>query len=99
MAAFTGPIGGDVGQVTVVTTNNTGLTPEHWTARAMQQIMHVADNSESPIKAQALAFQDRITDVVLFYMKEAIKSDRTTLYNLLLKQGETEMAELLRRLS
>jgi hypothetical protein len=36
--------------------------------------------------------------VVVFYMKEAIKSDRTTVYNALKEAGHIELAEMIRRL-
>lgn len=87
-----------VGSVKVATTQNRGLPVEHWAERLLTKIVHVAENSESPIKAQALIFKNDIRIAIEQYMKLAISSDRTTLYNLLLKQGETEMAEILRRL-
>lgn len=94
---FKDPLSSSVGSVSVVTSSGTGLSPEHWADRAMKIIMNVAQDSASPIKDQALAFQESIRHVVLQSIKEAIKSDRTTIYNLLLQQGETEMAEIIRR--
>lgn len=87
-----------VGSVTVATTNNEGLSPEYWAERCLDRIVYVADNSDSIIKQQALEFKDQIRLALVQYIKQAIKSDRTTLYNLLLGQGNKEMAELLRRL-
>jgi len=87
-----------VGSVDVVTTNNSGLSIEHWAEQCLDRIVYVADGSDSIIKQQAEAFKEQIRVALIHYMKQAIKSDRTTLYNLLLKQGEKEMAELLRRL-
>lgn len=87
-----------VGNVNVVTTSNTGLPVEHWADRCVEKIVYVADDKDSVIKEQAIAFREDVRQVVLIYMKNAIKSDRTTLYNMLLKQGEPKMAEILRRL-
>jgi hypothetical protein len=84
--------------VTVQTTNGRGLPVEHWAARCLDRIVHVADDSESPIKAQAMAFKEEIRAVITQYMGNAIKSERTTLYNVLLKAGHPEAAELIRRL-
>jgi hypothetical protein len=36
--------------------------------------------------------------VVEFYLREAIKSDRTTVYNAITEAGHPELAELIRRL-
>jgi hypothetical protein len=36
--------------------------------------------------------------VVAFYMREAIKSDRTTIYNALCDAGHPDLAEAVRRL-
>jgi hypothetical protein len=36
--------------------------------------------------------------VVAFYMREAVKSDRTTIYNALSEAGYKELAEQIRRL-
>ena len=83
----------------VVTTQNTGLSIEHWADRCLEKIVQVSDNSESVIKDQAIAFREDIRHVLKHYMTNAIKSDRTTLYNLFIKQGHKDMAEILRRLN
>ena len=82
----------------MATTKNVGFSAEHWADRCTDKIIRVADDHDSFIKEQALAYKESIRQVVLFYMKNVIKSDRTTLYNLFLQQGETKMAEILRRL-
>ena len=87
-----------VGSVAVATTNNTGLDPEYWAERCLDRVVYVAGESNSVIKQQALEFKDEIRLALIHYIKQAVRSDRTTLYNMLLKQGEKEMAELLRRL-
>ena len=87
-----------VGGVKIVTTQNTGLSVEHWAERALDKIIWVGDGKASPIKDQAIAYKDDLRRVLVEYIGLAVKSDRTTLYNLLLKQGETEMAEVFRKL-
>jgi len=89
-----------VGSVKVVTTQNTGLSVEHWAERALDKIIWVGDDKlyPSPIKDQAIAYKDDLRRVLVEYIGLAVKSDRTTLYNLLLRQGETEMAEVFRKL-
>ena len=89
---------GQVGSISAVTTNNVGLSVEYWADRCVDKIIHVAEGSDSIIKAQALAYKEQIRQVLIAYMKNAIKSDRTTLYNLFIQQGHNDMAEILRRL-
>jgi hypothetical protein len=60
--------------------------------------MVVADTAPMAIREQALAFKDHIERVVAFYMREAIASDRTTVYNALKDAGHPDLAELIRRL-
>ena len=50
------------------------------------------------VKAQAMAFKDKIHYVVLTYMKQAVASDRSTIAGLLDKQGHRDMADIIRRL-
>ena len=87
-----------MGQVTVQTTNNKGLSPEYWTDRIMERLIAVSDNADPMVKAQAEAFKQNIQAVVLLYMKQAISSDRATVAGLLEKQGHKDMAEIIRRL-
>lgn len=88
----------NVGKATVTTTQNTGLPIEHWANRATEKIIHIAPESQSILKEQAEAYREHIRAVLVFYMTQAIKSDRTTLYNLFVKQGHRDMAEILRKL-
>lgn len=84
------------GTVNVVTTSNQGLPVEHWADRASDTIISVGQQSHPVIAEQANAFKDTIRHVVLHYMKEAVKSDRTTLIASLEAAGQKELANLLR---
>ena len=88
-----------VGRVTVATTSHTGLSVEHWTERIVDKIVFVAKQSNSITHQQAVEYKDNIRQIIGIYLKLAIRSDRTTLYNLFLKQGHQDMAEILRKLS
>jgi len=87
-----------VGSVTVKTSSHTGLPIEHWADRCLERIIYVSPDSASILKDQAEAYREQIRAIVTMYMIKAIKSDRTTLYNLFLKQGHRDMAEILRKL-
>ena len=86
-------------KVNVETTHNRGFTPEEVAERCAEKIVSVSDSVEDPmVKAQAEAFKSHITNLIAFYMKEAIKSDRTTVYNASKDAGQPKLAELIRRL-
>jgi hypothetical protein len=88
----------EVGTVSVQTTSGRGMSPEEWAELCLQHIIHVGDQAIPAIRDQALAYRKEIKKVLIAYMTRAIKSDRTTLYNLLLKQGHKNMAEIIRKL-
>ena len=84
--------------VTVHTTENRGFTPEEVAERCAAQIISVSDSAHPGIRDQARAFQKHIEKVVAHYMREAIRSDRTTVYNNLKDAGHPELADAIRRL-
>ena len=87
-----------IGDIEVKTTNNKGLSPEYWTERIIDKLISISDSADPMVKAQAQAFKDSMTQVVLLYLKQAIASDRATVAGLLDKQGHKEMAKIIRRL-
>lgn len=88
----TGFLGGDV---QIMSTQNRGFTPEEIAVRAMNKIMYIGKDAHPAIRDQAEAFQAHIKNVVIFYLKEAVKSDRTTLANRLRDAGHPELIKLL----
>jgi hypothetical protein len=87
-----------IGDVVVKTTENRGLSPEELAERAVDQIVSVSDSVDPIVRQQAEAFKNRIYHVVLGIIKQAVKSDRTTLYNEFIQQGHSDIADILRRL-
>ena len=84
----------NVGDISVKTTNNKGLSPEYWTERIIDRLISISDNADPMVKAQAQAYKDSMTQVVLLYLKQAIASDRATVAGLLQKQGHKDMADV-----
>ena len=95
---FTLDVQTTIGDIEVKTTNNKGLSPEYWTGRIIDRLISISDNADPMVKAQAQAFKDSMTQVVLLYLKQAIASDRATVAGLLQKQGHKDMADIIRRL-
>ena len=95
--AWTDPAVATVMKVDVQTTSNRGHPPEFWAKLAADRIIAISDDAHPAIREQALAFRDKVEHVVALYMKRAIQSDRTTVYNLVTEAGQPNLAELLRR--
>jgi len=89
---------GELGAVQVFTTENRGHSPEEIAEMAVNKILHISQDAPSHVREQALAFRERVKAVISEYMKKAIVSDRTTLWNVLKKEGFHKEAEIIRRL-
>ena len=84
--------------VGVRATDNRGFTPEELASQCAQKVVSVADTAPPVIRDQAVAFQGHIEKVVSHYLKQAVLSDRTTVYNALNDAGHSDLAELIRKL-
>ena len=84
--------------VSVKTTDGRGFTPEEVAERCVDKIISVSDTAHPGIRDQANAYKVHIQRLVAFYMREAIRSDRTTTYNALKDAGHPELADAIRRL-
>ncbi len=84
--------------VGVHTTHDRGHTPEEVAQRCVDRIISIGDETHPLIRDQARAFKEQMVKLVAHYMREAIKSDRTTVYNELKNAGQPQLAELIRRL-
>jgi hypothetical protein len=84
--------------VSVQTTSGRGFTPDEIAERCVEKLISVSDTAHPAIRDQARAFQKHMEKVVAFYIREGIKSDRTTVYNALNDAGHPELADAIRRL-
>jgi hypothetical protein len=84
--------------VDVRTTDGRGFTPEEVASRCVDKLIHVSDSAPPAIRDQAIAYRGEIAKVIAHFMREAIASDRTTIYNAIKDAGHPDMADLIRRL-
>lgn len=84
-------------KVDVATTSNKGHPPEFWAHRCVERLIQVSENAPPELREQALAFRSQMEQIVLFHLKRAIQSDRTTVQNAVSEAGQPQLAELLRR--
>jgi len=85
-----------LGDVIVQTTTNRGWTPEEIAERAVNKLIFVSETAPEPVRIQAQAYREEIRRVVLHYLIEAVRSDRTTISNRLIQAGHPELLDLLR---
>ena len=88
----------EVGSLGVTTTDNRGLSVDEVSEMAVNKIISVSDTAPAPIRAQAHAFRDACKKIVMYYMQEAIKNHMCTIGNQLEKQGQKDLANIIRRL-
>ena len=86
------------GIVEVQTTQHRGFTPEEVAERCLDKLLNISDTAPPAIRDQAIAYKEHMRAVLVFYMKEAVHSDRSTVNNALLDAGHKDLAELIRRL-
>jgi len=84
--------------VGINTTENRGFTPDELAEQCVQKIISVSDDAHPGIRDQARAFSKHLEKLVEYYMRQAIRSDRTTVYNAIKDAGHPQLAELIRRL-
>jgi hypothetical protein len=79
----------------VQTTSFGGMTPEQVAELCLAKIIYVGQDANPLLKEQALAYKDNIRQVLVYYMKQAIKSNHTTIANKLHQAGHSELTKLL----
>jgi|TARA_S200002703_G_scaffold159062_2_gene171332 hypothetical protein len=87
-----------VGNVEVKTTDNRGLSAEELSYLCVDKIVSISKDAPDPIRLQAEAFKERTRKVVLYYMEQVKKSDRTTVCNAIKDSGQSQLSEYVRRL-
>ena len=98
MFEFKVDINKDAPVIGVKTTDNRGFTPEELAEQCVDKIISVSDTAHPGIRDQARAFSKHVETLVAYYMRQAIRSDRTSVYNALNDAGHPDLADLIRRL-
>jgi len=88
----------EVGNLNVTTTNNRVHTVEEVAEMATNRLVSISDTAPAPIRAQAHAFKEACKQIITYYMREAVKNHVCTICNELEKQGQKDLANIIRRL-
>lgn len=87
--------GATLGEAKALLVSGRGFTPEELAEQALNKIVSVGGNCHPVIRDQAEAFKDQIRGVLVQYMRQAVKSNHTTLANRFRAAGHPELVKLL----
>ena len=87
-----------LGDLGVTTTDYRGHSIEEVAKMATDKLISVSDTAPEPIKTQAHAFRELCQKVIVYYMQEAVNNHMCTICNLLEKQGQKDLANIIMRL-
>ena len=88
----------NLGLITVKTEINKGHDPEWWAEQLTNRICGISENAAPHGRQQAEAYKLAIYKTILYYMKQAINSERCTIHNLLVSQGHEDLAKIFKEL-
>ena len=88
----------NLGDISVATENEKGHSAEYLAQRCADKICGISENSTPEVRQQAEAFKVAIYQTILYYMNQAITSDRTTVTQMLNKQGHGDLAKIIKEL-
>jgi hypothetical protein len=84
-----------LGTVQVMTTYNLGFFAEELADRALNQIINVGDNAPPVIADQARAFQENLREVLIYFIREGMRSRNVTLAAKFTEAGFPELVKLI----
>ena len=85
-------------RVDVQTTNGRGASPEEVAARCVDKIIGISQNAHPMLREQATEYKNSLERIIAIYMRQAIQSDRTTVYNAIKEAGQPTLAEYIRKM-
>ena len=63
------------GTVNVVSSANGPLSNEQWAQLAADKIIYVGNQTEGPIRDQAIAYKQKIAKIIEYYIAQAVQSN------------------------
>ena len=87
-----------LGLIEAKTSSQGGHPPEFWAERLTEKIVSGSDSKDPYIQEQAKEYKDLIYKVCLIYIKNALKSYKATLIQDFIKQGDAELADIIKRI-
>ena len=88
----------EVAPVSVMTSNNGGLSDEQIAQMAVDKIVAVSDNAPDVIRDQAHVFKENVKKLLFHYLILARQEERATIVHTIRNSGQKDLADYIRRL-
>ena len=88
--------GTQMGNAKVYSVDGRGFTPEELLEQYMDKLLHISDNAEPHVRAQAHAFKQQIAGLMLSYGKAVERNHASTVAIKLEGAGHSDMARYVR---
>ena len=89
---------GSVGSVSVVSSDNGGLSNDQIADMLANKLMYISDEAPEPIRLQAEAFRDRVRNLAQYYIELARKEERASICARVREAGQHQLADAIGRL-
>ena len=89
---------GTVGSVSIVTSENAGLSNDQIADMLANKLIYVSEDAPEPIRLQAEAFKDRVRNLAQHYIELARKEERASICAKVRDAGQLELAKAIGRL-
>lgn len=87
-----------LGSIKVSTTTDRGHNVQELSDMLLDKIISISDTAPQPIRDQALQYRKVIGENIRWYMESAVRSDRDTICQKLIAVGQTEAANLIKKI-
>lgn len=87
-----------IGNIKVYTSVDRGHNVQELSQMLLDKIISVSDTAPEPIRDQALQYRKMIGEIIVWYMETAVRSDRDTICQKLTAVGQTEAANLIKKI-
>lgn len=87
-----------LGQPYVMATSRRGFNADELAQMCLNKVFYVSADLPPDKLVEAHAYRDKLLGVLTYYMTQAQRSERTSIYNVLMSAGHPQAAELVKEL-
>lgn len=86
------------GEVEVISTSGRGLNPDELTRMVLPKILYIGPDVPADVRAAGEAQMARLEVLMKHYFAQAQRSERTSIFNVLMNAGHPEAAQLVKEI-
>jgi hypothetical protein len=87
-----------MGEVEVIATSGRGLNPDELTRMVLPKILYIGPDVPADVRAAGEAQLVRLEALMKHYFAQAQRSERTSIFNVLMNAGHPEAAQLVKEI-